>query len=115
MKKYKGYDNQRFTDILRILKDAKKIKTLKDLAAITGYNYTYLSQINTGDKEFNAEIEKNIRKHFSLEDYTDNTDNNNTDNSTEQPTKSDDLLREELRIIRHHLSVVEKLLNDREV
>jgi len=37
--------NQEFKDLLFYLKRNKKVKSLKELAEISGYNYTYLSHI----------------------------------------------------------------------
>ena len=37
--------NQDFKDLLFYIKRNKKVKSLKELAEISGYNYTYLSQI----------------------------------------------------------------------
>lgn len=53
-------DIESFKQIYDYLIKDNKIKSLKDLSNITGSNYTYLSELNTGRKPLTLEFVQNI-------------------------------------------------------
>lgn len=52
--------NQTFTEYLLYLKKSNKVKSLKDLAQKSGYNYTYLSQVKNGIKVYTEEMQSKL-------------------------------------------------------
>ncbi len=57
---------QSFTQLFNFLKKLHLVDSLKDLAKKTGYNYTYLSELNTLRKPMTAEFVRNINEKLKV-------------------------------------------------